>query len=59
MSKILSYDDLKDIKVKQVKAWDVPKDAEYVGVLWRPYGDENYYKCSDGTYVYTYTSIGD
>lgn len=58
-SKYMSSDELRELNARRVKEWEVPKDAVYVGQLWLPYGNEDFYRLSDGTYIYTYYSIGD
>ena len=55
----MSADELRALNAKEVKAYQIPKDAEFVGSLMLPYGDEYFYKLSDGSYVYEYSSIGD
>lgn len=55
----LSDEELRLIDAKEVKAWEVPKDAKYVGSVMYPYGDMSYYRLPDGSYICNYFSIGD
>lgn len=57
--KYLSEEELRQLDAKEVKAWEIPKDAVYVGQVWLPYGNRDYYKLPDGSYVCNYYSIGD
>ena len=50
---------LRTLSAKEWKAWQIPKDAVFIGSVMRPYGDEYYYRLADGTFVYEYFSIGD
>lgn len=55
----MSDNELRALNAKEVKAWEIPKEAKFIGQLWLPYGDMNYYELPDGTYICNYFSIGD
>lgn len=56
---LLSEDFLRTLSANQMKSYEIPKEADFIGSIMRPYGDEYYYRLPDGTYGYEYCSIGD
>lgn len=63
MRQVEEYTDaqLKEVSkvARRIKDWELPDDAVRVGCEFLPYGDAMYFRLTDGTYVYTYSSIGD
>ena len=54
----LTEKQLRSLKSREAKAGETLK-AAFLGTVWLPYGDENYYLTNDGTIITEYFSIGD
>ena len=54
----LTEQQLRCLKTRTAKAGETLK-AAFLGTIWLPYGDENYYLLDNGEVVTEYYSIGD
>ena len=56
----MTEQELRKLDAREIKGYySETKNAEYLGSIMGAYGDYNYYRMADGTYAFSYFSIGD
>jgi hypothetical protein len=55
----MKSDELRSLDAKEVKFAPSLAEGEYIGKIMEAYGDWNFFKLIDGTYVKVWYSIGD